>query len=100
MVGSVSAAVVDSGTGPRTHQGEPLASALHRLAAKGQSEGLIVLDDLGAAPFACRVTSSRPGHFPFIVNLAPGPLHGCDCAGYAKFQYCKHYALCLDVAGC
>jgi hypothetical protein len=78
---------------------EPLAVALHRLAAKAHAEGLVILDDVGAAPFACRVTSSREGHAPYVVNLAPGPLHGCQCQGYAKFQRCKHYALCLEAAG-
>ena len=95
MVASVSAPV----SGPVTSRGEPLALTLHRLAAKGHAEGLIVLDDLGAAPFACRVTSSRPGHAPYVVNLIPGPGHGCVCEGFATFQYCKHYALCVDAAG-
>ena len=71
---------------------EPLAVALHRLAAKAHAEGLVILDDVGAAPFACRVTSSRPGHAPYIVNLMPGPLHGCQCQGYTNVQRCKHYA--------
>ena len=78
---------------------EPLAVALHRLAAKAHAEGLVIFDDVGAAPFACRVTSSRPGHAPYIVNLMPGPLHGCQCQGYANVQRCKHYALCLEAAG-
>ena len=94
-----SAPVVRTGSGPWTHQGEPLALALHRLAAKGHDEDLVILDDVGVAPFACRVTSSRPGHFPYVVNLAPGPLHGCDCEGYAKFAYYKHYALYVETAG-
>jgi hypothetical protein len=84
---------------PFTAGGEPLAQALHRLAAKAHAEGLVVLDDVAAAPFACRVTSSRPGHLPYVVNLTSGPLHGCDCEGYARHQRCKHYALCLEAAG-
>jgi hypothetical protein len=94
-----SAPVVRRGSGPWTHQGEPLALALHRLAAKGRAEDLVILDDVGAAPFACRVTSSRPGHFPYVVTIAPGPLHGCDCEGYARHQRCKHYCLALEAAG-
>jgi hypothetical protein len=93
-----SAPVVRSGSGPWTHQGEPLALALHRLARKAHEEG-VVIDNLGAAPFACRVSSSRPGHFPYVVNIAPGPLHGCDCEGYARHQRCKHYVLALEAAG-
>lgn len=77
---------------------ESLAAALHRLAAKAHAEGLVILDDVGA-PYACRVTSSRPGEAPYIVNLAPGRLHGCQCPGYARFQRCKHYALALEAAG-
>ena len=50
-------------------------------------------------PFACRVKSSRPGHFPYVVNLIPGHLHGCDCEGYFRWQRCKHYALALEAAG-
>ena len=69
---------------PGAARREPLAVALHRLAAKAHAEGLVILDDLGAAPFACRVTSSREGHAPYIVNLTPGPLHGCQCQGYAN----------------
>jgi hypothetical protein len=94
-----SAPVVRTGSGPWTHQGEPLALALHRLAAKGHDEDLVILDDVGVAPFACRVTSSRPGHFPYVVTIAPGPLHGCDCEGYARHQRCKHYCLALEAAG-
>jgi hypothetical protein len=85
--------------GPLTAGGEPLALALQRLAAKAHAEGLIVLDDVGAAPFACRVTSSREGEAPYVVNLTPGPLHGCGCKGYERHQRCKHYALCLELAG-
>ena len=96
MVGSIP--VVRRGSGPWTHQGEPLALALHRLAHKAHEEGLGILPEPWE-PFACRVTSSRPGHFPYVVNLSPGPLHGCDCEGYATFAYCKHYALCLEAAG-
>lgn len=55
---------------PVTFRREPPAISLHRLAAKGHGEGLRILDDLSAAPFACRVPSSRPGHFPYVVNLA------------------------------
>jgi hypothetical protein len=94
-----SAPVVRTGSGPWTHQGEPLALALHRLAAKGHDEDLVILDDVGVAPFACRVTSSRPGHFPYVVTLAPGPAHGCDCEGYFRWERCKHYALCVEAAG-
>ena len=94
-----SAPVVRPGSGPWTHQGEPLALALHRLAAKGHDEDLVILDDVGVAPFACRVTSSRPGHFPYVVTIAPGPLHGCDCEGYARHQRCKHDCLALEAAG-
>jgi hypothetical protein len=95
MVGS---APVTS-AGPRTHTGEPLALALERLAHKAHAEGVVILDDLGAAPFACRVSSSRPGHFPYVVNLTPGPAHGCDCEGYFRWERCKHYALCVEAAG-
>src|SRR5215207_2199043 len=96
MVGSIP--VVRRGSGPWTHQGEPLALALHRLAHKAHEEGLGILPEPWE-PFACRVTSSRPGHFPYVVNLSPGPLHGCDCEGYFRWQRCKHYALALEVAG-
>jgi hypothetical protein len=95
MVGS---APVTS-AGPRTHNGEPLALALERLAHKAHAEGVVILDDLGAAPFACRVSSSRPGHSPYVVNLTPGPAHGCDCEGYFRWERCKHYALCVEAAG-
>ena len=94
-----SAPVVRPGSGPWTHQGEPLALALHRLAAKGHDEDLVILDDVGVAPFACRVTSSRPGHFPYVVTLTPGPAHGCDCEGYFRWERCKHYALYVETAG-
>jgi hypothetical protein len=94
MVGS---APVTS-AGPRTHNGEPLSLALHRLAHKAHEEGLEILPEPWA-PFASRVSSSRPGHFPYVVNLMPGHLHGCDCEGYYRWQRCKHYALALDIAG-
>ena len=94
MVGS---APVTS-AGPRTHNGEPLALALERLAHKAHEEGLEILPEPWE-PFACRVASSRPGHFPYVVNLVPGHLHGCDCEGYFRWQRCKHYALCLEAAG-
>src|SRR5215210_3048473 len=48
------------GSGPWTHQGEPLALALHRLAHKAHEEGLEILPEPWA-PFASRVSSSRPG---------------------------------------
>jgi hypothetical protein len=95
MVASVP---VDPAIGPRTAGGESLAAALHRLAAKAHAEGLVILDD-GFAPYACRVTSSRPGEAPYIVNIVASRFHGCSCPGYAKHQRCKHYALCLDAAG-
>jgi hypothetical protein len=95
MVASVSVVPVP---GPGTARSEPLALALARLAAKAHAEGCRILND-GFAPYACRVTSSRPGEAPYIVNLAPGRLHGCQCPGYARFQRCKHYALCLEAAG-
>ena len=60
---------------------------------------LVILDDVGVAPFACRVTSSRPGHFPYVVTLTPGPAHGCDCEGYFRWERCKHYALYVETAG-
>ena len=94
MVGS---APVTS-AGPRTHNGEPLALALERLAHKAHEEGLQILPEPWE-PFACRVSSSRPGHFPYVVNLMPGHLHGCDCEGYFRWQRCKHYALALEAAG-
>lgn len=78
---------------------ESLASALTRLAEKAHAEGLVIIDDLRLAPVACRVTSSRPGEAPYVVSLAPGRCHGCDCPGYEKHQRCKHYALCLEAAG-
>jgi hypothetical protein len=84
---------------PAAKEKESLAAALHRLAAKAHAEGCVILDDVGAAPFACRVSSSREGQEPYVVNLAPGMLHGCDCEGYFKWQRCKHYALCLEAAG-
>jgi hypothetical protein len=84
---------------PVTAGRELLASALHRLAEKAHAEGLVILDDAGTAPFACRVTSSREGEAPYVVNLIPGPLHGCGCKGYERHQRCKHYALCLEAAG-
>jgi hypothetical protein len=84
--------------GPRTHKGEPLALALHRLAHKAHEEGVQVLHMLTTAP-AFLVSSSRPDRPSYVVTLAPGMLHGCDCAGYTKFQYCKHYGLCLELVG-
>src|SRR5215207_8571787 len=98
MATSAASAPVQS-AGPTTHTGEPLALALERLAHKAHEEGVVILDDLGVAPFACRVTSSRPGHVPYVVNIAPGPLHGCDCEGYARHQRCKHDCLALEAAG-
>jgi hypothetical protein len=77
---------------------ESLAAALHRLAQKAHAEGCHILDD-GFAPYACRVSSSRAGEAPYIVNLAPGRLHGCGCAGYQRYQRCKHYSLALEAAG-
>ena len=94
MVGS---ALVTS-AGPRTQNGEPLALALERLAHKAHEESLQILPE-PREPFACRVSSSRPGHFPYVVNLMPGHLHGCDCEGYFRWQRCKHYALALEAAG-
>src|SRR5215213_1170122 len=85
-------------SGPWTHQGEPLALALERLAHKAHEEGLEILPEPWA-PYASRVSSSRPGHFPYVVNLVPGHLHGCDCEGYFRWQRCKHYALALEAAG-
>jgi hypothetical protein len=95
---AASAPVVRRGFGPWTHTGEPLALALHRLAHKAHEERLGILPEPWE-PFACRVSSSRPGHFPYVVNLTPGHLHGCDCEGYFRWQRCKHYALALEVAG-
>jgi hypothetical protein len=100
MVGSAPVVRCGSGPGTRrvTHQGEPLALALHRLAHKAHEEGLQLLPEPWA-PYASRVSSSRLGHFPYVVNLMPGHLHGCDCEGYFRWQRCKHYALALDIAG-
>jgi hypothetical protein len=95
----VAPASVDQVVGSVTTGGELLALALHRLVAKAHAEGLIILDDLGAAPFACRVTSSRVGEAPYFVNITDTPIHGCGCPGYEKHQRCKHYALCLEAAG-
>ena len=97
MGSSVSALVTSAG--PWTHQGKPLALALHRLAAQAHDKGLVILDDVGAAPFACRVSSSRAGHPPHFVDLTPGADPGCTCEGYARHQRCQHYCLALDVAG-
>jgi len=97
MATSAASAPVTS-AGPWTHTGEPLALALERLAHKAHEEGLEILPEPWA-PFASRVSSSRPGHFPYVVNLMPGHLHGCDCEGYFRWQRCKHYALALEVAG-
>ena len=94
MVGSAPVTSAD----PVTHKGEPLALALERLAHKAHGEGLEILPEPWE-PFACRVSSSRPGHFPYVVNLTPGHLHGCDCEGYFRWQRGKHYALCLEAAG-
>jgi hypothetical protein len=84
--------------GPWTHNGEPLALALERFAHKAHEEGLTILPEPWA-PFASRVSSSRAGHFPYVVNLTPGHLHGCDCEGYFRWERCKHYALCVEAAG-
>ena len=97
MATSAASAPVTS-AGPWTHSGEPLALALERLAHKAHAEGLEILPEPWE-PFACRVTSSRPGHFPYVVNLTPGHLHGCDCEGNFRWQRCKHYALALEAAG-
>jgi hypothetical protein len=97
---AASAPVTSAGPGARraTHSGEPLALAPERLAHKAHEEGLEILPEPWE-PFACRVTSSRPGYFPYVVNLTPGHLHGCDCEGYFRWQRCKHYALALEAAG-
>ena len=97
MATSAASAPVTS-AGPWTHQGEPLALALHRLAHKAHEEGLEILADAGE-PVRLPRQSSRPGHFPYVVNLTPGHLHGCDCEGYFRWQRCKHYALALEAAG-
>jgi hypothetical protein len=97
MATSAASAPVTS-AGPWTHTGEPLALALERLAHKAHEEGLEILPEPWA-PFASRVSSSRAGHFPYVVNLTPGHLHGCDCEGYFRWQRCKHYALALEAAG-
>jgi hypothetical protein len=97
MATSAASAPVTS-AGPWTQNGEPLALALHRLAHKAHEEGLGILPEPWE-PFASRVSSSRPGHFPYVVNLTPGHLHGCDCEGYFRWQRCKHYALALEAAG-
>ena len=100
MVASVSVSVDQVPVSdPVTPRGEWLAAVLHRLAEKAHAERLVIIDDLGLAPIACRVTSSRPGEAPYLVILSPGRFHGCDCPGFREFAYCKHYALCLEVAG-
>lgn len=99
MVALVPVAPVTRHPSPVTAGGESLAAALVRLAEKAHAEDLVILDDLHLAPFACRVTSSREGEAPYVVNLTPGPWHGCGCKGYERHQRCMHYALCLELAG-
>lgn len=83
-----------------TRRSESVEEALHRLCQKGHDQGLQLLDrERDWFPFACRVTGSAGDGTTYVVNLAPGPLHGCDCEGYERWQRCKHYAMALEAAG-
>ena len=75
---------------------------LHRMLDKAHAEGVAVL---GVAHhphkpgiLGAYVSSSRPSELPYAVWLY-GKDSGCDCPGYEKHGYCKHWALVLDRAG-
>lgn len=76
---------------------------LHRMLDKAHREGVHILHtaSLPDRPGirGAQVSSSRPGHPPYTVLLFADGLVGCDCPGYEKFGYCKHWALTLDAAG-
>lgn len=87
---------------PKTERVRPApkpttADDLHRLCAKGHADGCVVLP--GRYADACRVSSSDGSKEPYIVILAAGPLHGCDCPGYEGHGRCKHYAIALEDCG-
>jgi hypothetical protein len=69
---------------------------------KAHAEGVAILG-LAHHPskpgiLGAQVSSSRPGELPYAVWLY-GADSGCDCPGYEKHGYCKHWALVLDRAG-
>lgn len=79
-----------------------LAENLHRMLDKAHTEGVRILDVAHCPDWpgleGARVSSSREGLPPYFVILT-GPESGCDCPGYEKHGYCKHWALVLDRAG-
>jgi hypothetical protein len=77
-------------------------ATLHRMLDKAHADGVAVL---GVAHhpskpgiLGAHVSSSRPDQPPYAVWLY-GEHSGCDCPGYEKHGYCKHWALVLDRAG-
>lgn len=79
-----------------------LAENLHRMLDKAHAEGVRILDVTHCPDWpgleGARVSSSRIGLPPYFVILK-GSEAGCDCPGYEKHGYCKHWALVLDRAG-
>jgi hypothetical protein len=69
---------------------------------KAHAEGVRILNVAHCPDWpgleGARVSSSRAGLQPYFVILT-GPEAGCDCPGYEKHGYCKHWALVLDTAG-
>lgn len=75
---------------------------LYRMLDKAHAEGVAVLGVANhpskPAILGAHVSSSRVGELPYAVWLY-GAGSGCDCPGYEKHGYCKHWALVLDRAG-
>lgn len=75
---------------------------LYRMLDKAHAEGVAVLGvthhPTKPGILGAHVSSSRAGELPYAVWLY-GADSGCDCPGYAKHGYCKHWALVLDRAG-
>lgn len=90
---------------------ESLEYTLERLAAKGRAEGCAVLDVIYPEPglILGRVGGSGRGDSYYVVGIArttkdgrpwhDPECHGCDCAGYRGYGYCKHVALLMELCG-
>lgn len=85
-----------------TRRAPSLAENLHRMLDKAHTEGVRILDLAHCSAWpgleGARVSSSRADLPPYVVILT-GAEAGCDCPGYEKHGYCKHWALVLDRAG-
>ncbi len=80
---------MDTITGVRITETE--RTALTRLLAKAQAEGVTLIKDRDGRHFASSV--SQPGTRHYVTG------YSCDCRGFAAHQRCKHLAALLAAKG-